>query len=116
MFFLLRSGLCIGIVYAMLPGTGPSPSLREIASDAGRSAAVKAAHYCTANDQCLHAGARVAASLLAARVGTADPHAGSLSDLLASNVLPLASRSRAAPERAAPGRADARAPRPSGPV
>ena len=116
MFFLLRSGLCIGIVYAMLPGSGPTPSLRDMASEAGRAATVKAERYCVASEQCLRTGARVAASLLSARLGTvaggpADPNGGSSSDLLVSDLVPHAAKTRVAV-----GRTDVRAARPSGPV
>lgn len=73
MFFMVRSAVCIGIVYCMLPDGGGTASLRDLAADAGRSAAGRIDTYCAAQAGCVLAGARVVSAVLAQTAGAGTP-------------------------------------------
>ena len=67
MFFLLRSAACIGVVFCMLPESGGSAALHDLAADSGRLVVGGAQRYCTSNPDCLRAGTKLVAGAFSAR-------------------------------------------------
>ena len=73
MFFLLRSAACIGVVFCMLPDSGGSGALHDLAADGGRLVAGGAQRYCTSNPDCLRAGAKLVAGAFSAPLDQSSP-------------------------------------------
>ena len=72
MFFLVRSAVCVGIVFCMLPNSGGGKSLQDLATDTGRLAVNKAETYCAASADCAQAGVRLAAAAFTKAAAPAD--------------------------------------------